>query len=195
QVPFVGRADDRPPAWSGFDRHHTLDLEEAHGLSQRPPTDLVVDEHLALGRQHRAGLEAVVDDVAHDAPGQQNRRLLRLARQRVPPPAGARQRRRAVWARRARRHPLASTTLGRFTIIMDITTDKCLPTPTREDESSVDSPHLLSPLHRGRLRLKNRVVFPGHQTLLSDGGVVGDRMLAYYRERARGGVAAVIVEG
>ncbi len=56
-------------------------------------------------------------------------------------------------------------------------------------------PHLHAPLQHGRLRLKNRVVFPGHQTLLSDGGVVGDRMLAYYLERAKGGVGAVIVEG
>lgn len=56
-------------------------------------------------------------------------------------------------------------------------------------------PHLLRPLERGRLRLRNRVVFPGHQTLFSDGGVIGDRMLAYYRERAQGGVGAVIVEG
>jgi len=56
-------------------------------------------------------------------------------------------------------------------------------------------PHLLAPLEAGRLRLKNRVVFPGHQTLLSEAGVVGDRMLGYYAERAKGGVAAVIVEG
>lgn len=56
-------------------------------------------------------------------------------------------------------------------------------------------PLLLSPLQRGRLRLKNRVVFPGHQTLLSEGGVVGERMLGYYAERAKGGVGAVIVEG
>lgn len=56
-------------------------------------------------------------------------------------------------------------------------------------------PLLLSPLERGRLRLKNRVVFPGHQTLLSEGGVVGERMLGYYAERAKGGVGAVIVEG
>jgi 2,4-dienoyl-CoA reductase-like NADH-dependent reductase (Old Yellow Enzyme family) len=35
-------------------------------------------------------------------------------------------------------------------------------------------PTLLSPLERGRLKLRNRVVFPGHQTLFSKGGVVGD---------------------
>ncbi len=56
-------------------------------------------------------------------------------------------------------------------------------------------PHLHAPLQHGRLRLKNRVVFPGHQTLLSEGGVVGERMLGYYVERAKGGVGAVIVEG
>ncbi len=56
-------------------------------------------------------------------------------------------------------------------------------------------PTLLSPLDYGRLHLKNRVVFAAHQTLLSSGGVVGDRMHGYYLERARHGVAAVIVEG
>jgi len=54
---------------------------------------------------------------------------------------------------------------------------------------------ILQPLTAGRLRLKNRVVFPAHQTLLSEDGVVGPRMRAYYAERAKGGVAAVIVEG
>ncbi len=56
-------------------------------------------------------------------------------------------------------------------------------------------PTLLSPLDRGRLRLKNRVIFPGHQTLLSEDGKVGDRMRAYYVERAKGGAAAIVVEG
>ncbi len=54
---------------------------------------------------------------------------------------------------------------------------------------------MLQPLTAGRLQLKNRVVFPAHQTLLSEDGVVGPRMRAYYAERAKGGVAAVIVEG
>jgi 2,4-dienoyl-CoA reductase (NADPH2) len=61
--------------------------------------------------------------------------------------------------------------------------------------STTQFPTLLSPLDHGRLHLKNRVVFPAHQTLLSSGGVVGERMLGYYLERARNGVAAVIVEG
>ena len=55
--------------------------------------------------------------------------------------------------------------------------------------------HILQPLNSGRLQLKNRVVFPAHQTLLSEDGVIGPRMRAYYAERAKGGVAAVIVEG
>jgi 2,4-dienoyl-CoA reductase-like NADH-dependent reductase (Old Yellow Enzyme family) len=38
-------------------------------------------------------------------------------------------------------------------------------------------------------------VFPGHQTLFSEGGVIGPRMRNYYAERARGGVAAIVVEG
>ncbi len=54
---------------------------------------------------------------------------------------------------------------------------------------------MLQPLNAGRLKLKNRVVFPAHQTLLSEDGVVGPRMRAYYAERAKGGVAAVVVEG
>jgi len=65
----------------------------------------------------------------------------------------------------------------------------------RRAKATVEYPHLLSRLDGGRLRLKNRVVFPGHQTLFSEGGIVGDRMLAYYLDRARGGVGAVIVEG
>ncbi|MBW0088367.1 FAD-dependent oxidoreductase [Pseudonocardia sp. KRD-184] len=56
-------------------------------------------------------------------------------------------------------------------------------------------PHLAAGLSHGRLRLKNRIVFPGHQTLMSSGGVVGDQMYRYYLERAKGGTGAVVVEG
>ena len=56
-------------------------------------------------------------------------------------------------------------------------------------------PTLLSPLDRGRLQLKNRVVFPGHQTLFSEDGIIGPRMRGYYAERAKGGTAAIIIEG
>lgn len=58
-----------------------------------------------------------------------------------------------------------------------------------------DFPILLSPLDRGRLQLKNRTLFPAHQTLMSRDGVVSEQMLRYYAERAKGGVGAVVVEG
>jgi 2,4-dienoyl-CoA reductase-like NADH-dependent reductase (Old Yellow Enzyme family)/thioredoxin reductase len=56
-------------------------------------------------------------------------------------------------------------------------------------------PTLLSPLHAGRLRMKNRTVFPGHQTLYSDKAIIGEKMIGYYAERARGGVGAIVIEG
>lgn len=56
-------------------------------------------------------------------------------------------------------------------------------------------PTLLSPLEHRRLRLRNRTVFPAHQTLYSHDGGVSRRMRDYYVERARGGVAAIVVEG
>lgn len=56
-------------------------------------------------------------------------------------------------------------------------------------------PHLGAELSHGRLRMKNRIVFPGHQTLMSSDGVVGDQMYRYYLERAKGGCGAVVVEG
>lgn len=56
-------------------------------------------------------------------------------------------------------------------------------------------PHLAAPLDAGRLQLQNRTVFPGHQTLMSHDGVVGDQMYRYYLERAKGGAGAVVVEG
>lgn len=56
-------------------------------------------------------------------------------------------------------------------------------------------PRLLSPFRHGRLELRNRIVFPAHQTLYSDGGLVSARLRDYYVERARGGVGAIVVEG
>jgi 2,4-dienoyl-CoA reductase-like NADH-dependent reductase (Old Yellow Enzyme family)/thioredoxin reductase len=59
----------------------------------------------------------------------------------------------------------------------------------------VDFPLLLSPYEHGRLSLRNRIVFPAHQTLYSDAGRVSDRLRDYYVERAKGGVGAIVVEG
>jgi 2,4-dienoyl-CoA reductase-like NADH-dependent reductase (Old Yellow Enzyme family) len=59
----------------------------------------------------------------------------------------------------------------------------------------VNFPLLLSPFEHGRLKLRNRIVFPAHQTLYSDAGRVSDRLRDYYVERAKGGVGAIVVEG
>jgi len=53
-------------------------------------------------------------------------------------------------------------------------------------------PRLFSPLEVKGLPLRNRVVMP---PMASNMGVTSDQALAYYRERARGGVGMVIVEG
>lgn len=58
-----------------------------------------------------------------------------------------------------------------------------------------DCTTLLSPLDAGRLQLPNRIVFPAHQTLYSEGGEIGPRMRGYYGARARGGAGAIVVEG
>jgi len=63
---------------------------------------------------------------------------------------------------------------------------------TRKDDKY---PTLLSPLNAGRLQMKNRTVFPGHQTLYSDKAVIGEKMIGYYAARARGGVGAIVIEG
>ncbi|MBX5467390.1 MAG: mycofactocin system FadH/OYE family oxidoreductase 2 [Firmicutes bacterium] len=54
--------------------------------------------------------------------------------------------------------------------------------------------HLFSPFRLGRLVLRNRVVFPAHLTNFAEDGEVSSRLIAYYRERARGGVALIITE-
>ena len=53
---------------------------------------------------------------------------------------------------------------------------------------------LFEPLDRGRLQLRNRIVFPGHQTMFSEDGIVGERLREYYAARARGGAGAVVTE-
>lgn len=55
--------------------------------------------------------------------------------------------------------------------------------------------NLFSPLTIGRLTLKNRVVMPAMGTCLTTtDGEIGEEMVAYYAERARGGVGLIIVE-
>jgi 2,4-dienoyl-CoA reductase-like NADH-dependent reductase (Old Yellow Enzyme family) len=53
---------------------------------------------------------------------------------------------------------------------------------------------LFQPLQLRHLRLRNRIVFGAHTANMSADGVPGERHLAYYRERAIGGAAMIVVE-
>lgn len=56
-------------------------------------------------------------------------------------------------------------------------------------------PNLFSEGRIGSLRLKNRVVMPAMGTMLASAdGEVSDHMIAYFEERARGGVGLIITE-
>lgn len=52
-------------------------------------------------------------------------------------------------------------------------------------------PHLFSPLQVGRLPLKNRIVNSPHATGFVKDGLYTDQLVAYHRERARGGAALI----
>lgn len=53
---------------------------------------------------------------------------------------------------------------------------------------------LLQPLQLRHLTLRNRVVFGAHTANMATDGLPGDRHLGYYRERAIGGAAMIVVE-
>jgi 2,4-dienoyl-CoA reductase-like NADH-dependent reductase (Old Yellow Enzyme family)/thioredoxin reductase len=60
--------------------------------------------------------------------------------------------------------------------------------------STTRYPNLFSSLAVGTVTLRNRIVQTGHATGYADGHVPGERLRAYYRERARGGVAMIVSE-
>ncbi len=55
-------------------------------------------------------------------------------------------------------------------------------------------PHLFQPLTIRHKTLRNRIVFGAHTSNMSVEGLPAERHLAYYRERARGGVGMIVVE-
>ena len=55
-------------------------------------------------------------------------------------------------------------------------------------------PHLFSPIGMRGREIKNRVFIPGHNTALSEGGKIGDAMIAYHEARMRGGVGMIMTE-
>ena len=55
-------------------------------------------------------------------------------------------------------------------------------------------PRLFSPIKLRGKTLRNRLVFGAHTTNMSEQGLPGDRHIAYYRERALGGAAMLVIE-
>lgn len=55
-------------------------------------------------------------------------------------------------------------------------------------------PHLFQPIKVGAKTLKHRLNFGAHTANMSEGGLPADRHLGYYRERAQGGAAMIVVE-
>ena len=55
-------------------------------------------------------------------------------------------------------------------------------------------PHLLSPLPLRHKTLKSRLVFGAHTANMAESGLPAERHLAYYRDRAEGGAAMIVVE-
>ncbi len=55
-------------------------------------------------------------------------------------------------------------------------------------------PRLFSPLHIGPLEIRNRIVSSGHDTVMAEHGLIGDRLIAYHRARAAGGVGLIVVQ-
>ncbi len=62
------------------------------------------------------------------------------------------------------------------------------------EEPDLAFAHVFSPIRLRHKTLRNRVVFGAHTANMAEGGLPGDRHLAYYRERALGGAAMLVVE-
>jgi len=54
--------------------------------------------------------------------------------------------------------------------------------------------YLFTPLQIGNVTVDNRIVVMPHTTLLSTDHLIGDRHVAYYEERAKGGAGLVFTE-
>jgi 2,4-dienoyl-CoA reductase-like NADH-dependent reductase (Old Yellow Enzyme family) len=55
-------------------------------------------------------------------------------------------------------------------------------------------PHLWQKLTIGQTEVKNRVMITGHTLLYGENGLVSDRHVAYFAERARGGAGLIVIE-
>jgi len=59
---------------------------------------------------------------------------------------------------------------------------------------SEDFPHVFEPLRLRHRTLGNRIVFGAHTANMAENGLPGARHMGYYRERALGGAAMIVVE-
>ena len=57
-----------------------------------------------------------------------------------------------------------------------------------------DFPHVFKPLKLRHTTLRNRIVFGAHTANMAQNGLPGPQHIAYYRERALGGAAMIVVE-
>ena len=55
-------------------------------------------------------------------------------------------------------------------------------------------PRLFSPLRLGSLEIRNRIFSSGHDTVMAEDGLIGDRLIAYQQARAAGGVGLIVVQ-
>ncbi len=55
-------------------------------------------------------------------------------------------------------------------------------------------PRLFEPLRIGTVTIKNRIVSPGHDTVMVEEGHVNDQLVAYHEARARGGVGLIVMQ-
>lgn len=55
-------------------------------------------------------------------------------------------------------------------------------------------PHLFSPITIGGATIRNRILSSGHDTVMAEGGLVSDRLIAYQEARARGGAGLIVVQ-
>ena len=53
---------------------------------------------------------------------------------------------------------------------------------------------LFSPVYLRGKTLRNHIVFGAHTANMADQGIPGERHLGYYRERAMGGAAMLVIE-
>ena len=62
---------------------------------------------------------------------------------------------------------------------------------TTRGASAADLDVLFEPLRVGNVELRNRIVMTGHNTGMAKDGLPTDQMVAYFRDRARGGVGLI----